>query len=82
MPDKVVDASVLAAWCSREPRALEALALPIRWSNVDHGAVLRLALDSNLATYDASYLYLAQALSVPLATFDQQLSRAAQGTGS
>ena len=123
MPAKVVDASVLAAWCFREPRTSEALvllqdsdiyapsllafelasiarkktmahpenlnvlsdaletalALPIHWSNVDHGAVLRLALDSNLTAYDASYLYLAQALGAPLATFDQQLSRAAQG---
>ena len=124
MPARVVDASVLAAWCFREPRALEALgllqdsdiyapfflayeltsiarkktvsdpesldvlkealetalALPIHWSNVDHGAVLRLALDSDLTTYDASYLYLAQALGVSLATFDQRLSLAAQKT--
>ena len=124
MPARVVDASVLAAWCFREPRASEALgllqgsdlhapfllayeltsiarkklaayperlhvlnealetalALPIHWSNVDHMAVLRLALDANLTTYDASYLYLAQALGAPLATFDQQLRRAAQET--
>ena len=124
MPARVVDASVLAAWCFREPRALEALgllqdsdiyapfllayeltsiarkktvsdpesldvlkealetalALPIHWSNVDHGAVLRLALNSDLTTYDASYLYLAQALGVSLATFDQRLSLAAQET--
>jgi predicted nucleic acid-binding protein len=125
MPARVVDASVLAAWCFREPRASEALdllqdsdiyapfllayelssiarrkitafpesldvlsealetalALPIHWNSVDHSAVLRLALDANLTTYDASYLYLAQALGTPLATFDQQLGRAAQGMG-
>ncbi len=117
MPAKVVDASVMAAWCFREPRASEALRLlrgvdlyaplllayelasiarrkaldypgstevinealtaalmlPIHWRDVDHLAALRLALDTNLTTYDASYLYLAQALSIPLATFDRQL---------
>ena len=117
MPAKVVDASVMAAWCFREPRSSEALRLlkgadlyaplllayelasiarrkaldypgnsevinealttalmlPIHWRDVDHLAALRLALDTNLTTYDASYLYLAQALSIPLATFDRQL---------
>lgn len=120
MPAKVVDASVMAAWCFREPRASEAMgilkgselhaplllayeltsiarrkaitypekaatlgealqmvfAVPIRWSEVDHVAVLRLALDVNLTTYDACYLYLSRKLGVPLATFDQQLARA------
>lgn len=103
MPTKVVDTSVLAAWCFREPRASEALgilqdsnlyapillayelssiarkktmayphrldvltealetalALPIHWTDVDQVAILRLALDVNLTTYDASYLYVA-----------------------
>ena len=121
MPAKVVDASVLAAWCFREPRASEAmeilrdselhapillayeltsiarrkalaypekaalleealrtaLAVPIRWNEVDHLAVLRLALDADLTTYDACYLYLAKKFGVPLATFDQRLARAA-----
>lgn len=121
MPAKVVDASVLAAWCFREPRADEAMkllrncelhaplllayeltsiarrkiieypektailekalgtvfALSIRWSGVDHPAVLRLALKTNLTTYDACYLYLSQKLRIPLATFDRQLARAA-----
>ena len=53
-----------------------ALMLPIHWNDVDHLAVLHLALDTNLTTYDASYLYLAQALSIPLITFDQQLLQA------
>lgn len=121
MPAKIVDASIIAAWCFREPRASEAmgilrgselhapillayeltsiarrktrtypekasvleealhtaLAAPIRWSEVDHLAVLRLAMEAGLTTYDASYLYLARKLGVPLATFDQQLARAA-----
>lgn len=120
MPAKVVDASVIAAWCFREPRASEAMgilrdselhaplllayeltsiarrkaiaypekaealeealqmafAVPIHWNEVDHLAVLRLALDANLTTYDACYLYLTRKLGIPLATFDQQLARA------
>ena len=126
MPASVVDASVLAAWCFREPRASEALkllqgsdlyapfllayeltsiarrkalayperldvlsealetalAIPIRWNNVDHMAVLRLSLHANLTAYDASYLYLARALGATLATFDQQLIRVAQGSAA
>jgi predicted nucleic acid-binding protein len=119
MSVKVVDASVIAAWCFREPRAAEAMqilrdselhaplllayeltsiarrkaivypektdvleealqwafAIPIHWSEVDHLAVLHLALDSNLTTYDACYLYLARKLDAPLATFDHKLAR-------
>ena len=122
MSARVVDASVLAAWCFRESRASEALellrdselyapyllayeltsiarrkaatysdrtdvlsdalqtalALPIHWSEVDHLKVLRLALDTNLTSYDASYLHLAQLLGAPLVTFDRRLERAAQ----
>jgi predicted nucleic acid-binding protein len=119
MPAKVVDASIIAAWCFREPRAESAMrilrdselyaplllayeltsiarskaiaypekadvleealqmafAIPIYWSEVDHLAVLHLALDTNLTTYDACYLYLARKLGIPLATFDQKLAR-------
>ena len=125
MPTRVVDASVLAAWCFRESRASDALgliqgsdlyapilmayeltsvarrkatayperldvisealetalALPIHWSDVDHVAVLHLAVSASLTTYDASYLYLARALGASLATFDQRLLRGAQETG-
>jgi predicted nucleic acid-binding protein len=124
MPLKVVDASVMAAWCFREPRAAEAMGIlldaelhapvllayeltsiarrkaiaypekaavlgealrmafsvPIHWDDVDHLAVLRLALEVNLTTYDASYLYLARKLGAPLATFDQRLA-GAEGRG-
>ena len=121
MPAKVVDASVMAAWCFREPRAQDALGLigdselyaplllayelasiarrkaiaypgklgvlgdalrtalllPIHWTDVDHVSVLGLAMATNLTTYDASYLYVARVLGVPLVTFDERLSRAA-----
>ena len=55
---------------------LIALRLAIRWIEVDHGAVLRLALDTGLTTYDASYLYLARSLDIPLVTFDERLRAA------
>ena len=57
---------------------ITALAMDIRWHDVDYASVLDLALETGLTTYDASYLYLAQALGASLATFDQRLSRAAQ----
>lgn len=120
MPAKVVDASVMAAWCFREPRAAEAITLlreselyaplllayeltsiarrkvltypekaalvaealrtalnvPIHWTDVDHMAVMRLALDSGLTTYDACYLYVARSIGADLATFDERLAKA------
>jgi predicted nucleic acid-binding protein len=119
MPAKVIDASVMAAWCFREPRAREALALlkeaelhaplllafeltsiarrkvmvyperaasvieglrtalalPVHLNEVDHIAVVRLALDTGLTTYDACYLYLAQSIGTSLATFDEKLAK-------
>jgi hypothetical protein len=45
----------------------------LRWVEVDHAAVVRIALAANLSTYDASYLQLARALGAPLLTFDQKL---------
>ena len=41
-----------------------------------HVATLRLALDTGLTTYDASYLYVADALNATLVTFDQELHAA------
>lgn len=56
-------------------RALEiGLSLEINWTEVDHVEVLRLALDTGLTTYDASYLYLARSLGLPLITFDERLA--------
>lgn len=55
-------------------RALElALALDIHWLAVDHVATLQLALTETVTTYDASYLFLARSLGLPLITFDEQL---------
>lgn len=122
MPDKVADASVLAAVVFQERRSEEAqallsgaqlceplllayeltsvarkkalqqperrgsltealqqgLALNVRWVEVDFPAVLELALDKGLTTYDATYLHLARTLGVPLVTFDRDLQAAAQ----
>ena len=61
-------------------RSLEsALSMDIRWREVDHLAVLELALGTGLTTYDASYLYLARTLGLPLVTFEQQLQAAIRG---
>lgn len=45
---------------------------------VDVPAVLALAIDYGLSAYDASYLWLADSLGAPLATFDKQLGEAAK----
>lgn len=58
----------------RDPHRLE-----IQWEEVDHVAVLELALRTGLATYDASYMYLARSLGLLLVTFDQQLQAAIRG---
>ena len=52
------------------------LSLDLRRVEVDHEAALRLALETGLTTYDASYLSLARSLGVPLITFDAQLQKA------
>ena len=51
------------------------LSLDIHWVDVDHQRVVELALEAGLTTYDASYLYAAQLLGLPLVTFDQELQR-------
>ena len=57
-------------------RGLEnALAIELRWVEMDQAAVLKLALWTGLTTYEASYLYVARAIGAPLVTFDEQLSR-------
>jgi predicted nucleic acid-binding protein len=58
--------------------ALEtARSLAYEWVNVDIVAVLRLADETGLTTYDASYLHVASVLDLPLVTFDKRLARAA-----
>ena len=49
------------------------LSLDIEWVTVNQIAVVELALASGLTTYDATYLWLARALDLPLLTFDEQL---------
>jgi predicted nucleic acid-binding protein len=50
----------------------------IEMLEVDHMAVLALALHSGLTGYDASYLHLARTLHVELVTLDRQLAEAAE----
>ena len=53
----------------------------IQWTAVDFNETLALALETGLTAYDASYLYLAQTLGMPLATFDKKLHTAAHARG-
>lgn len=55
----------------------DALDLELVWSDVEPSAVVDLAVATNLTTYDASYLYLAEVLGAELVTFDDQLAAAA-----
>ena len=117
MPDKVIDASALAALAFAEPEAdavldaidghrlhaptlvvfelmhvawkrskkqpaatslfLEALevleGLGLRFRGINQGAVVRLGLSTGLTAYDATYLWLARALGMPLVTLDKKL---------
>lgn len=52
----------------------EFLNVEIYWVDVFQPAVVELALETGLTTYDATYLHLARNLGMPLVTFDQQLS--------
>lgn len=59
--------------------ALEAFALlDLERHAVDAAQVLRLASRYDLTAYDASYLWLAESLGAPLATFDRMLGAAAR----
>lgn len=49
-----------------------ALTLDLQWVDVDHEEVLRLAIETSLSTYDASYLHVARVRGVPLVTFDER----------
>ncbi|MPZ24096.1 MAG: PIN domain-containing protein [Dehalococcoidia bacterium] len=55
----------------------EALAMPIALVDVNYFDVVRLSSQSNLSTYDASYLWLAVRLDVPIVTLDRRLMTAA-----
>jgi predicted nucleic acid-binding protein len=59
--------------------ALEGLSkLPVQYRRVDRQAVLRLAAETALTPYDASYLWLARHLGIPLITLDKKLAAAAE----
>ena len=49
--------------------------------DVDYLAVVDLADATGLSPYDASYLYLARLMGLPLLTFDGELSRVARNMG-
>ncbi len=57
------------------------LGMNVRWVDVDHFAVLKLAIDTGLTTYDASYLYVANTQRVPLLTFDRRLKAVMENLG-
>jgi predicted nucleic acid-binding protein len=59
----------------------QALYMEIAWVEVDRSAVLRLALETGLTAHDASYLYVARAMSLPLVTFDERLGAAGDQAG-
>jgi predicted nucleic acid-binding protein len=52
-----------------------ALELDVRYLEVDHEAVLDLAVEKGVTAYDAAYLWLSRALKAPLFTFDGRLAR-------
>jgi predicted nucleic acid-binding protein len=61
----------------------EMQALPIHVIDVEvNETLLDLALNHNLAVYDACYLSLAQARRLPLATVDSKLQQAAESAGT
>lgn len=53
------------------------LRMEVNWQEVDHTATVRLAVANGISTYDASYLYVARALGLPLVTFDRRLAMVA-----
>ena len=57
------------------------LGVAVRLAEPSWMAVLALARDSGLTTYDAAYLQLALELGVPLTTLDTRLGRAADDLG-
>jgi predicted nucleic acid-binding protein len=69
--ERLPDAAVAAALGAYTALAIERHA-------VDPTAVLTLAQHYTLTAYDAAYLWLAERLEAPLATFDALLARAAQ----
>lgn len=59
-----------------------ALRLPIIIKDIDYGETVNLALKSDLTTYDASYLWLADHLDAELITLDAKLGKTAEGSAT
>ena len=56
-----------------------ALELDVSYVDVDHEAVLDLAVEKGVTAYDASYLWLSRTLKAPLVTLDERLSAMPRG---
>ena len=52
------------------------LSLDIQWVDVDQRAVVELAIERNLTTCDATFLWVSNQLGLPLLTFDERLQAA------
>ena len=67
---------------NQKDRILEAFRLgrnlSIEMVEVDHSAVIRLAIEEGLSTYDANYLWLTNHLAGELITLDRKLRKAAE----
>jgi predicted nucleic acid-binding protein len=59
-----------------------AFRLPVAIVDVDYGETVNLALENELTTYDAAYLWLANHLGAELVTLDTKLGKAAQRLAS
>ena len=76
----------LESFPQRQEHILESfrtfLSLEVSLTDVDYRQVVDLAVLTGLTAYDASYLYVARELNLPLITFDMQLARVARIWGS
>ena len=74
----------LKAHPEKKPLIIEAFGYAARLSiehiDVDHAAVISLAEETGLTTYDASYLWIARELGAQLVTLDRKLRRSALAT--
>ena len=87
LPYEMAQTAVAKCGCrpadaSRITRAFtESLRVSIRLLAPSWPAVVQVAQENGLSAYDASYLHLALALRVPLATFDVRLATTARAWG-
>jgi len=59
-------------------RFTSAAALPIEIHDVEHPAIIELAVETGLTAYDASYLWVARTLNADLVSLDDPLMEAAR----